>query len=134
MNTLLPLLCWLWERPTSKKYRMLAPRVFWYLLVFTLFSLFGYFTTEPFAASADKERFRSFYYDGWTWIGATFFVCSWIIHDYLSAKYSSSGSGRSSSDEKGVNYKDPLAKYMVILGLLSLITLTIAFFDTWAKS
>ena len=113
---------------------MLAPRIFWYLLVFTLFSLFGYFTTESLAASADKERFRSFYYDGWTWIGATFFVCSWLIHDYLSAKYSSLGSGPGSSNDRGVNYKDPLAKCMVILGLLSLITLTIAFFDTWAKS
>jgi hypothetical protein len=136
MNQLDIFLQWLWARPTSKnaKVRVPIPRVFWHLLFYVLFLAIGYKTSRLFAPPSQVEKFKSLYHNNWMFACAATFFCAWITNDYLDKKYPSGKSGFFAQYSEGKrDFKDPIVKFYLFVGILSLITFLVGILQTWAK-
>ena len=128
---------WLWTRPVIKRFNLRLPvplvfsRLFFYLLVLAI----AYKGAKPFVPAAQKEVFESVCHNVWILIGLGLFFCGLTINDHLDKKFPSGKTGfwAQFSPERR-DYKDPLVRLNLFLGILCLITLMVGMLQTLAKA
>jgi hypothetical protein len=127
---------WLWRRPLIGKLNWRIPvplvvsRLFFYILVMVV----GYKGLKPFVPVPQQEAFEAFWHNAWILLTLGIFFCALTINDYLDKEFPSAKTGFFAKFSPGKrDYKDPLVRLNLFLGVFCLIAFGVGLFQTWAS-
>jgi hypothetical protein len=127
---------WLWRRPLISKgnFRFPVPMVVSRLFLYILVLIIAYKGAKPYVPASQKEVFESVCHNVWVLLGLGLFFCALTTNDYLDKKYPSTKTSFWAQFSPGKrDYKDPIVRLNLFLGILCLIALMVGMLQTLAK-
>src|SRR5215475_10922804 len=125
---------WLWAPPLVKSfnYRLPIPRIAFYLFSYLCFLVIGYSSLKHFVPGPQKERLESSSHNVWVLLAVGLFFCALVTNDYLDERFPSAKSGFSAHFNPGKReFKNPLVKLNLVLGILCLVSFVVGLLQTW---
>ena len=131
MNDFQLFLEWLWARPLN--YRLPIPRIFWHLFSYLCFLVIGYSSLKFFTPQPERERLESSYHNVWLLVAIGLFFCAVVTNGYLNKRFPSAKSEFAQFNPGKRDFKNPLVKLNLVVGILCLVCFMIGLLQTWAK-
>ena len=133
MNELRQFATWLWERPATKKasVRLPIPRIITQFVLYAGLLFVCYGLSEISGEAAQREHFNLFIKNGWNAVATGLFFFILLINSYLDEQ---------SPSNKGIvayfggakrDPKNPIVRLGYIVGICCLLSLFVAYFETW---